>query len=277
MPKKAYLEICNVCNLNCDFCHKTKRSPRFMSKEEFSLAAKKLRGFADYLYFHLMGEPLLHPLLQDFFEIAGELGYRVMITTNGILLPEKESILLNSSSLGKVSISLHSYEANTLGISLDEYLDACFSFCKKCAEKGVVCVMRLWNEGGKNELNTRILDAMEKAFPKPWKSLYSGEKIANYVFLEWGERFEWPDETAENIGERHSCYGLRDQVGVLCDGSVVPCCLDADGAITLGNIFTDELSDILSTPRAVALKRSFEQKRVCEELCRRCGFAKRFK
>ena len=74
MPKKAFLEITNVCNLSCSFCHKTKRPLRYMSEEEFTLAASRLRPFAEILYFHLMGEPLLHPKLGRFFEIAGEMG-----------------------------------------------------------------------------------------------------------------------------------------------------------------------------------------------------------
>ena len=156
--------------------------------------------------------------------------------------------------------------------------DTCFDFADKASEAGVLVILRLWNNGYDEGRNTDILERLRERFADgEWTRGKRGYRIRHRLHLEYGERFEWPDETAEDIGDHHSCYGLRDQVGVLCDGSVVPCCLDADGAITLGNIFTDELSDILSTPRAVALKRSFEQKRVCEELCRRCGFAKRFK
>ena len=129
MPKKAYLEITNVCNLSCDFCHGTKREKAFISEERFRTAALRLRTFADFLYFHLMGEPLLHPELKTFFEIANEMGYKVIITTNGTLLKEKDKILLSSPALHKVSISLHCYEANKMGISIDEYLQNCFDFC----------------------------------------------------------------------------------------------------------------------------------------------------
>ncbi|MBR6709805.1 MAG: SPASM domain-containing protein, partial [Clostridia bacterium] len=101
---------------------------------------------------------------------------------------------------------------------------------------------------------------------------YSGEKLADRVFLEWGERFDWPDLEGTYVGEQHGCYGLRDQVGVLCDGTVVPCCLDAEGTIALGNLFERELDEILASPRAVALKRSFETRRVCEPLCLHCGY-----
>ncbi len=273
MPKKAFLEITNVCNLSCKFCHKTKRPPRLITEEEFYTAAKNLRPFADFLYFHLMGEPLLHPKLSRFFEIAQELGFKVIITTNGTLLREKGDILLSAPALHKVSISLHSYEVNTIKMSMDAYLETCFEFSKKLAEKDKFAVMRLWNKGGFDKLNDEILEKMREYFPEEWEVRYSGYRLSHKVFLEWGELFEWPDEEAEDFGSHHSCYGLRDQVGVLCDGTVVPCCLDADGVIALGNIFESTIEEIISSPRAMALKRSFETRNVTENLCRRCGYA----
>ncbi|MBQ7810262.1 MAG: radical SAM protein [Clostridia bacterium] len=276
MPNKAYLEITNVCNLSCSFCHGTIREPKFISTEEFKTAAKKLREFADFLYFHLLGEPLLHPDLAEFFSISEELDFKVNLTTNGTLLKEREDVLLNAKSLRKISISLHSYEVNSIGMSLDDYLKMCFDFCKKAAENKKIAVMRLWNKGGFDSLNSEILEKMHKAFEGEWQELYSGYKLCEYVFLEWGELFEWPDKKAEDIGSNHSCYGLRDQIGVHSDGTVVPCCLDAEGTINLGNIFESDLEDILKSERAENLKKSFQTRNVTEDLCRRCGYAKRF-
>ena len=138
VAKKAYLEITNVCNLACSFCHGTKREPKFISVDEFTLAAKKLRPFAEQLYFHLLGEPLLHPDLEEFFAIAGDLDYKVNITTNGTLLKQKADILLSAKSLRKVSISLHCYEVNTLGMSLDEYLEIVVKVGFKLAIRNLV-------------------------------------------------------------------------------------------------------------------------------------------
>lgn len=277
MPKKAFFEITNACNLSCSFCHGTKREIRYITAEEFEKGAKRLRGFADYLYFHLMGEPLLHPLLGEFLEKAHLLGFRVILTTNGTLLKKRENVLLSAKALHKVSISLHAYEANKMGLSIEEYLSQCFEFCKSASNKGIITVMRLWNLGGEDTKNSFILKKMHEAFSGEWKEIYSGYKMADRVFLEWGERFDWPDAEGEELGSDHTCYGLRDQIGVLCDGTVVPCCLDADGAIPLGNIFKEELSDILSRERAVKLKESLERRHVSEALCRRCGYARKKK
>lgn len=277
MPNKAYFEITNACNLACTFCHGTKREIKYLTRDEFSHGAAELRKFADYLYFHLMGEPLLHPLLGDFFEIAHELGFRVVITTNGTLLDKKKELLLSSKALYKVSISLHCYEANSIGITIDDYLRQCFEFCREAADKGIIAVMRLWNEGGADTLNDKIIADMHSYFTDEWEQLYSGYRVRDKVFLEWGKKFDWPDIDGEYMGEDHSCYGLRDQIGVLSDGTVVPCCLDAEGEINLGNIFETDLDEILASPRVSDMKLAFRRRKITEELCKRCGYARRFK
>lgn len=277
MANKAYLEITNVCNLRCGFCHGTKRAPAFITEAQFAVAAKKLRPFCDYLYFHLMGEPLLHPLLPLFFDIAADLGFKVIITTNGTLLKEKAEVLLNAKSLHKVSVSLHAYESNVLPYPLEVYLENCFEFCDKAAKQGIIAVMRLWNIGGKEVLNDRIVGEIHRFFdgenPAAWEKRFSGQRIRERLYLEWGELFEWPDLSLPVVGNRHGCYGLRDQLGVLCDGTVVPCCLDAEGAAALGNIFNEKLEDILSSPKAMAVKEGFKTRKITEPLCMRCGFA----
>lgn len=273
MPNKVYLEITNVCNLDCEFCHGTKRAKRFMSEAEFVSALRHLGKFCDYLYFHLMGEPLLHPLLGRFFDIAAGMGFKVIITTNGTLLAENGAVLLASPSLHKVSISLHAYEANSMERTLCEYLDECFSFCRLAAERGIICVLRLWNIGGAEALNGEVISHMQSFFGADWTPQRSGYKIADRIYLEWGNKFDWPDINADIVRGSRLCYALRDQIGIHCDGTVVPCCLDAEGDMALGNIFTTPLEDILSAPRAVAFRRSFEAHSIDEPLCMRCGYA----
>ena len=119
MIKKAYFEITNVCNLNCSFCPGTKRKKGFVSLDDFHVIAQKLRGMVPYLYLHLMGEPTIHPRFDEILGIADELEFKVIITTNGTTLNEKGSILLSHPSIYKVSISLHSFEANDGHSSVD--------------------------------------------------------------------------------------------------------------------------------------------------------------
>lgn len=273
--RKVYIEISNLCNLKCSFCPGTGRSPRRMTASEFSTLLPKIRPYTDYIYFHLMGEPLCHPELEEFLDLAHRFGFRVILTTNGTLLGNVQSVLLRAPALHKVNISLHAFEANDLPISFDDYLSGCFRFGQASAGEKLV-VYRLWNQGGKDELNRAILDQMKAHFQENWVVERQGTRIAHRTYLEYGDKFDWPDLSAPEGNAPTFCYGLRDQLGILCDGTVVPCCLDHEGDIALGNLFTDQLENILSTPRAQNVYRGFTNNEAVEPLCRRCGYARRF-
>ena len=273
--RKIYVEISNLCNLRCAFCPGTCRTPGRMTPEQFAALLPKLRPYTDYLYFHMMGEPLCHPQLQEFLSLAGEAGFRVILTTNGTLLARQQELLLAAPALHKVNISLHAFEANDLAVPFSEYLQDCFRFGKG-AEGNKLTVYRLWNRGGADARNAEILAAMEAYFPKPWMDEGRGIRIGNRVFLEYGEKFDWPDLQAPEGSGKVFCYGLRDQLGVLCDGTVVPCCLDHEGDLALGNLFRQEMDEILDSPRAKTIYEGFSRKAVTEPLCRRCGYARRF-
>ena len=273
---KIYLEISNLCNLSCAFCPGTKRPKKAMTEEEFSGLLPKLRPYTNFLYFHLMGEPLCHPKLERFLELAGDAGFRVILTTNGTLLKKQQEMLLSSPALHKVNISLHAFEANDLAVPFSEYLEGCFAF-GKAAEGKVLVSYRLWNQGGQDEKNEEILETMAKYFPQPWAEERRGPRLGNRVYLEYGDTFDGPDLSAPDGGQAVFCHGLRDQLGVLCDGRVVPCCLDHEGDIALGNLFEQDMEDILDSPRAKAIYEGFSRRQASEELCRRCGYARRFR
>ena len=274
--RKVYLEISNICNLKCSFCPGTKRPLHAMNEDEFRDLASKLIPWTDYLYFHLMGEPLCHPRLGQFLRIAEEFGFKVIITTNGSLLSKNQQTLLESNGLHKVNISLHAFEANDLSIPFSQYLDNCFSFGQAAQGKKIICY-RLWNQGGADLKNSEILRKMEEYFPKPWVNERHGTRIGDRIYLEYGEKFDWPDLNAIDNGEHCYCYGLRDQIGVLCDGTVVPCCLDHEGDIPLGNLHQEQLSDILLSERAFKIYDGFSKGKAAEQLCRCCGYAQRFR
>ena len=277
MFEKAYLEITNSCNMACDFCHGTCRTPREMTAAEFEILTDRLVGRVEYLYFHLMGEPLSHPLLPQFIARAREKGFRPMLTTNGSLLGEVGEALLQSPP-HRISISLHAPAANRAFASLS-YLSDCISYAKRAAKNGTITVLRLWNLGGAGEAaNEGILRELHAAFPGEWVKNRSGHRLAERLYLEWDREFVWPDKDAPQAPEGSSifCYGLRNHVGILVDGTVVPCCMDADGVLALGNLFDTPLEEILATPRARAIRAGFDCRRAVEPLCRTCGFAKKF-
>ena len=273
--RKVYLEISNICNLSCRFCPGTRRPKKALTEEELSVLRPKLRPYTDFLYFHLMGEPLLHPKLERFLEMAGNYGFKAILTTNGTLLKKQQEMLLRSPALHKINISLHAFEANDLTVPFAQYLADCFAFGKASNGKKLV-VYRLWNQGGENKQNEEILDTMHSFFPTEWVRERLGTRIAHRTYLEYGDKFDWPDLTAPEGSQKIFCYGLRDQIGVLCDGTVVPCCLDHDGELALGNLHKQSLEEILESPRAKAIFQGFQNRTAPEELCRKCGYAQRF-
>lgn len=274
MYNKVYVEITNICNMNCSFCHGHKREPGLMSIEEFSVILEKLKEQTKYIYYHLMGEPLTHPLLPEFVKLAGESGYKSIITTNGTLLKKCGDELLNAG-IHKINISLHSFENGDYE-NHSNYIKNIADFSKKAADKGVIVVLRLWNKGADFDRNDTTLSLLKENISGDWVENTRGLKMRDKIFLEWGERFQWPDKDAEIKGSKYFCYGLKDQFGILCDGTVVPCCLDSDGVINLGNIFTDDINSILNSKRATNIVEGFKCGKASEDLCKKCGYAQRF-
>ena len=273
MYSRAYVEITNICNMNCSFCHGHNRAPRQMSEAEYARVLEQLSGKTQYIYHHLMGEPLVHPLLPRFIQMACQAGFRPMITTNGTLVDSRGEALLGIG-LHKVNISLHSFEKDQPD-SHRKYLESVAKFAEKANESGTIISLRLWNngfDGGKNDTTLALLREMISG---EWTPNTRGYRIRDRLFLEWGDRFAWPDLKAPDYGDRVFCYGMRDHFGILSDGTVVPCCLDSEGTIPLGNVFREELSDILSSSRAKNIADGFRCRTAAEELCRRCGYAQK--
>lgn len=285
--KKVYIEITNICNLNCSFCPKTKREKKFLSVEEFRYRLKEVKPYTKYLYFHLMGEPLLNPNLKEFLNISHEEGFKVNLTTNGTLLNKNREVLLASEGLRQINISLHSFEANNSEVDFEEYIYNVIDFVQEAnRSSNIIISMRLWNLDsyklkGQNTLNSDIISVLQDSYG------YSGDlrevidrdkkvKIRNNLYLNSAEKFQWPDMNIDILGEQGFCHGLRDHFGILVDGTVVPCCLDGEGNISLGNIYSTPLEDILSSERAENIYNGFSQRRRVEELCKRCGYSDRF-
>lgn len=271
---RVYVEITNICNRNCSFCPGTVREKRRMSLEEFSLIANKLVGVTDYIYFHVMGEPLTHPELPRFIEYATSLGFKCAVTTNGTLVTKRADELI-SSGVYKVNLSVHSFEEGEEEQYLS-YIESLADFADKASNAGVLTVLRLWNKGYDGGLNDRTLEILREKLLGEWKWGSRGARIRHKLHLEYGDRFDWPDMEAENMGSCLFCYGLRDHFGILCDGRVIPCCLDREGEITLGNVYETPIREILSSERAMAILHGFDNRVAVEELCQKCGYARRF-
>lgn len=286
--RKFYIEITNVCNLRCNFCPETKRAAEFMKIETFSKILDQIKPYTDYIYFHVKGEPLLHPEIDKFLDLSYEKGFMVNITTNGTLIKEVTDKILMKPALRQVNFSLHSFDGNDTEQGKDEYINNIICFVNQAVVKTeVITAFRLWNlDKDKATINQRkrnleILSIIESEFKLPYKiegeiNPIKGIKIAEKVFLNQDYEFEWPALDKEEDFNKGFCYGLKTQIAILVDGTVVPCCLDGEGIINLGNIHKTLFSEIIQGERANRIYQSFSKKEVAEELCRKCGYRKRF-
>lgn len=271
---RVYVEITNICNRNCSFCPGTSREKRSMTLDEFKYVASSLVKLTDYIYFHVMGEPLTHPDLPEMIKYATSLGFKCAITTNGSLLQSRGDELISAGTY-KINLSVHSFEEGEEEKYL-AYIHSLADFADKSSNNGVLTVLRLWNKGHDGGLNDRTLDILKEKLAGEWKWGSRGARIRHKLHLEYGDRFDWPDMSAENMGDEVFCYGLGDHFGVLCDGTVIPCCLDHEGDIALGNIYKTPINEILASDRAENIRMGFAKKCAVEELCQKCGYARRF-
>lgn len=270
MLRKAYIEITNVCNLNCAFCHGTARPPKFLSPADFRLFAEKIVPHTPYLYLHVLGEPLLHPDLDAILSACDDLGAFVTVVTNGTRIEKAADTLLSHPCLYKIAFSLHAFDPNFPDGDPGAYLAPILSFAKRAAPKTIV-LYKFWNGGAEGKSDAVLRQMLREAYPR-YEPTRGGYRLDENVFVDEADRFSWPDPAEKETPPRF-CMALRDQIAVLSDGTVVPCCLDADGHIPLGNLYTDSLDKILSSARVRALVRGFSEGKPTETLCRSCGFA----
>ena len=260
MFKKVYVEITNNCNLSCSFCNEVKRKKEYIKVDNFKIILKKLKGYTNYLYFHLMGEPLMHPQINELIDIASS-DYNINITTNGYLL----NLISNNKNITQINISLHSYNEK-YHKSIDQYLNNIFESVDKLLVNNTIINYRLWT-------STKYKDDILNKLNNHYNVKINGNtKIKDNVFIEFDSEFIWPDLNNSYYNEEGSCMGLRTHIGILVDGSVVPCCLDTNGVINLGNIYNDDLDKILDNDRVKSIKKNFENNKKVENLCKHCNF-----
>lgn len=283
--KKVYIEISNVCNLQCTFCPEVQRGKTFMGPELFQKAVRAVAPLTDGVCFHLMGEPLLHPRFQEYVDFCGALDLPVDITTNGILLDEKRAEALLHPIVRQVNFSLQSFSDNFPERDNADYLAKLFRFALLAHQRrpDLYVTFRLWNDGaaGAESVTTPVLDQIRRGlgidFNPVW-DVRSQKRIPlkGRLSIHMDSRFEWPNPHHPIRSERGFCRGLSSHIGILADGTVVPCCLDKEGVIALGNCGAQNIEDLLEAPRARAIHDGFQKGLLVEDLCRRCTFIARF-
>jgi len=285
--KKVYVEIISVCNLACSFCPPTIREAKIIKLDAFNDILDQISPHTKYIYLHVKGEPLMHPRVDQLLDAAHAKGFKVNITTNGTLIKKNAKKLLGKPALRQINFSLHSFDGHEGSENREKYLGDILDFVREAKEYNTIISYRLWNlqQEHANDLakrrNRETLEILENEYNLDFRieekvQPGKGVKITKNVYLNQDHEFKWPSLLAPEDEGKGFCHALRSQAAILVDGTVVPCCLDGEGVINLGNVKETSFSDIIDGERANNIVDGFSRREAVEELCRKCGYRQKF-
>ena len=272
--KKIYVEITNICNLNCSFCSIDNREKRELSLQEFDTILDKIRHHTSTIYLHVKGEPLLHSNFDKILDITKKYNIKVKITTNGTLLKQRTDILQKYDNIRQINISLHSEN------NLKNYFENVFKSCDILSKK-IPIVYRIWLLDNYNldKLSTLIVEKIINYYQldNNFKEKVLKEKnikIKDNIYLDKDNEFIWPEKENEKDEDYGTCLGTRSHIAILSNGDIVPCCLDSKGILKLGNIFEDNLENILESGLFKEINNGFRNNKLVCNLCKNCNYRK---
>jgi radical SAM protein with 4Fe4S-binding SPASM domain len=282
--QRVYVEITNVCNLRCRFCPGTDRPPAFMDPAFLGRILEQIAPLTGRVCLHVLGEPLLHPDFPAIMTRCAEAGIEVDLTTNGILLSRRAGTLLAAPALRQVNFSLQALR--TVDGFDREALESILDFCLQAVRQRpeLYVNLRLWtlddrHDPMRDDFNAPVLDLVAQRLGIARPTPPAGRKslrLQGRVYLHADTVFDWPGGLTGKAQARGFCHALSTHCAVLADGTVCPCCLDADGRLALGNLHESTLTDILASPRARAMRQGFARGELTEEVCRHCAYCRRF-
>ncbi|MGZ3745024.1 MAG: radical SAM/SPASM domain-containing protein [Pseudobdellovibrionaceae bacterium] len=283
---KVNIEISNICNLQCSFCPPVEREKRLMSLETFKSTVKQVAPLTEQVTLHLMGDPLVHPQLEEFIAVCAHHGVPIFLVTNGVLMNAVKEELLLHPILRQVNFSLHSFADNYGDKDPIIYLRKIFKYTERALiERPQLYInYRLWNLNaprGVGSQNLSLLEQVCERFDFKFDQNIDVRKnksirIKNRLHLHFDTEFTWPALDLPVLGQRGTCYGLSSHFGVHADGTVVPCCLDKEAKIPLGNVKEHSIESILGNERAQKILQGFRENKLVESLCQRCQYISRF-
>ncbi|MDD2181495.1 MAG: radical SAM protein [Bacilli bacterium] len=263
--KKIYIEITNICNLSCSFCAPNNRKKEYMNLDDFNYILSQIKEYTDYIYLHVKGEPLMHPNINEIIDLAHQNGLFVNITTNGTLID-----MLYNKNIRQINYSMQS----TKDIKkIRQTIRKMRNFIK---DTNIYLSLRIWSEQSKKNISLKKMLLEEFESINSIDEIKDKKKLDINIFLSIEQEFKWPDIDSNIETTEGYCYGLKDHIAILVDGTVVPCCLDNNGDIALGNIYYDNIKDILESKKALKIIEGFQNRKIEESLCKKCNYKDRF-
>ena len=237
-----------------------------MDLAEFKHIINEVKEYTDYVYLHVKGEPLIHPELEEILNIAYNNGIIVNITTNGTNIKNMFDVFRSQKAIRQINVSLHALEVVN---RKEEYLD------------NIVELIRFVNDTKKFYLSLRIwidnkdVNEYIKSYLCDKLMLDDINDLGDNIYWSYDKEFIWPNINDDFFCNKGSCLGTKTHIAILVNGDVVPCCLDADGVIKLGNVFEESLESILNGSRFVSIHNGFNNNKLVEELCQKCKYRRK--
>lgn len=279
---KIYIEITNICGLQCTFCPTKIDKPNTMDLIFFENILIQVKKLTKVITFHMFGDPLTLSNLESYLDLTSKHELKVEITTTGFFLNNFDLNLFLHPAIRQINFSLNSYNKNEMRISLEDFLKPIFQICDLKIKMKIHSFinLRLWNrdkENSANKFNIKVLELISNKFDILLEEIPSSKQIRleNQILLNFDNYFEWP-----NINSTHEsngyCQGLSSHFGILSNGTVVPCCLDANGIVNLGNLKNECLDNILKNEKTQHIINGFKNGIANEKLCKKCTYKNKF-
>jgi radical SAM protein with 4Fe4S-binding SPASM domain len=286
--KKVHIEITNVCNLKCSFCPAVERTNQFMSPKLFEEVLIKVKDQAQWICLHLMGEPTAHPQFAEIVNICRDHQKKIYLVTNGLLLEKHLSLFQGQLAFHQVNISMQSYWDNFPHKDITPYVQKVLSFGQHLSQHETQTYLnyRFWDGGQTSDKSSQAIQMILQNYGLSGLDVNELRRGMNHQrkrqhlterhIIHFDQRFLWPSRQNPNYGHQGFCQALRTHLGVLVDGTVVPCCLDSEGNLALGNLTNHSLKEISQGERAQKLKQGFAAGERRESFCQHCDFINRF-
>jgi radical SAM protein with 4Fe4S-binding SPASM domain len=279
---KIYIELTNICGLECDFCPTKILQNQTIPLDKFENILNQVKNYTNIITFHVFGDPLVLQNLEKYLDLALKYKLKVELVTTGYYLNKFKTNVFLHDAIKQINFSLNSFNKNNMKMTLDKYLEPMFILCdeKLRQKKDMFINFRLWNIDNKqseDKFNKEVFLKLQNKFNIDLSDAktISSIRLANKILIDFDTYFTWPSLNSSN-NTNGTCYGLKSHFAILASGKIVPCCLDSYGCITLGNIFEQSLNTILTNKRTTNIINGFKNNIAVEELCKKCEFKHRF-
>ena len=276
-PEVFIIELTNYCNLRCTMCPRRfmKRHVGFMDFELFKNIIDQVKDYNDYVWLAEFGESLFHPKFETFIKYCANNGVKTYLSTNATALNEKNSLEILNSGLDKIYLCLdgttkETYEKLRINGQFEKTKNNIFNFLKlkkklhRSKPYSVVQIIKM------DETEKEIED-----FKKQWDGL--ADEVWAREFCTWADQIKDIKKMSREENKyfpfrkkRYPCSLLWRKIVVSWNGDVVPCCLDFDGKIVLGNAKRENLEDIWNSKKMVELRKKQIDGDYNNPLCKKC-------